>query len=65
MSTHNLTEEVNSAAMRISPAVAVTSAAVSGWGVQEWMYAATLIYVILQGLYLLWKWHREWKVKRR
>ena len=65
MSTHNLADEVNSAALRISPAAAVASASISGWGVQEWMYAATLGYVVLQGVYLLWKWHHEWRAKRR
>ena len=63
--SHDLAQEVNSAAMRISPAVAVASASVSGWGVQEWMYAATLIYVVMQALYLVWKWHREWKGRRK
>ena len=40
-----IAQEVNSAAMRISPAVAVASASVSGWGVQDWMYAATIGYI--------------------
>ena len=60
----NLANEVGVAGVKTAPAVIMSAAAGIGWGVQEWMYAATLAYVVLQGAYLLWKWHREWKAKR-
>lgn len=55
---------VYGAVLKTAPIVAVAGASVSGWGVQQWMYAGTLGYIVLQGLYLLWKWHREWKKDR-
>jgi hypothetical protein len=51
--------------MKVSPPVTVAIASAQGWGIQEWMYAATLGYIVLQALYLLWKWHKEWKARRR
>ena len=51
--------EISAAATKAAPALAVTAASVSGWGVQEWMYAATIGYIVLQALYLCWKWWRE------
>jgi hypothetical protein len=55
---------ITAAALKTAPMVAVAGASVAGWGVQEWMYAGTLGYIVLQGLYLLWKWHREWRKDR-
>ena len=43
----------------------VAAAAATGWGVQEWMYAATIGYIVMQAAYLAWKWYREWKAKRK
>jgi hypothetical protein len=59
-----LSNEVGAAIGKASPALGVAVAGASGWGVQEWMYAATFVYVVAQLAYLLWKWHREWKAKR-
>jgi hypothetical protein len=53
--------EIGAAAAKASPPIAVAVVSISGWGVQEWMFAATLGYIVLQALYLLWKWHREWR----
>lgn len=53
--------EIGAAVGRTSPALAVAAASVSGWGVQEWMYLATTVYVIAQLGYLAWKWFREWR----
>lgn len=53
--------EAAAAAGKTAPALTVAAASVGGWGVQEWMYAATFVYVIAQLGYLLWKWHREWR----
>lgn len=60
---HELAEAAGAAALKMTPAVAVVGASAAGWGIQEWMYAATFVYVIAQLGYLLWKWRREWKGK--
>lgn len=62
---HELSEAASAAAIKTSPAIAVIGASAAGWGIQEWMYAATFVYVVAQLGYLLWKWHREWKAKRK
>jgi hypothetical protein len=51
--------ELRTALASVSPPAAVVAASVSGWGVQEWMYAATIGYIAIQASYLLWKWRRE------
>ena len=53
-----------SAVLKTAPMVAVAGASVAGWGVQEWMYAGTLGYIVLQGMYLVWKWYLEWRKDR-
>lgn len=52
------------AAIKSAPPVAVAAASVAGWSVQEWMYAGTLGYIVLQAGYLVWKWYREWHKSR-
>jgi hypothetical protein len=59
-----LGEAVGAAAIKSAPPMAVVGASVAGWGVQEWMYFATTVYVVAQLGYLVWKWHREWKAKK-
>ncbi|WP_187313362.1 hypothetical protein [Lysobacter capsici] len=51
--------EVAAASGKVAPAAAVVVASTQGWGIQEWMYAATIVYVLAQLGYLLWKWWRE------
>lgn len=58
-----LSEAVSAATLKAAPAVAVVGASAAGWGVQEWMYAATFVYVVAQLAYLLWKWWREARKK--
>ena len=55
----NLNAEIGAAAVKLLPV-----AGVAAWGPAEWMYALTGVYVVLQALYLLWKWRREWQAKR-
>ena len=46
------------------PPIAVTAVAtVSSWTMSDWMALATIGYVALQALYLLWKWYRELRGK--
>jgi hypothetical protein len=61
----DLANEAGAAAGKVAPAVGVVAASVGGWGVQEWMYAATFVYVLAQLGYLLWKWVREWRAGRK
>ena len=60
---NELGEAVGAAAIKSAPPMAVVGASAAGWGVQEWMYAATFVYVVAQLGYLLWKWYREAKKK--
>lgn len=60
---NDISAELQTAAAKVSPAVVVAGAGVAGWGVQEWMYALTCVYLVAQLGYLLWKWRREWKAK--
>lgn len=54
-----ISDEVGAAAAKLVPVAVVAS-----WGPAEWMYALTAAYVVLQAMYLLWKWRKEWKAKR-
>ena len=62
--SNDISGEVSAAAAKVSPAVMVAGAGAAGWGVQEWMYALTCLYLVAQLAYLLWKWRREYKAKR-
>lgn len=56
--------EAKTAAASVAPPMSVIGAQAAGWGPADWMYALTAVYVVLQALYLLWKWRKEWKAKR-
>ncbi|GAA5075561.1 hypothetical protein [Lysobacter panacisoli] len=60
---NELSEAVGAATIKSAPPIAVVGASVAGWGVQEWMYFTTTVYVVAQLGYLLWKWWREAKKK--
>jgi hypothetical protein len=47
------------AAVKSSPPVVVTAAAAAGMPLQSWVAIATLVYVMLQTAYLIWKWARD------
>lgn len=47
------------AAMKVSPPLAVAAAGAAGMSLQDWVYAVTILYVVLQSGYLVWKWRRE------
>ncbi|HEY5850873.1 MAG TPA: hypothetical protein VIT62_08940 [Lysobacter sp.] len=46
-----------------APPLAVVGAQVAGLGINWWVAAATLAYIVLQGGYLIWKWRREARKK--
>ena len=56
--------EAQAAAAKLSVPAVVAGSSVAGWGPSDWMYALTTVYVVIQGAYLLWKWHKEWKAKK-
>ncbi len=62
---HEMADAASAAALKTAPMVAVAGASAAGWGVQEWMYAGTLGYIVLQAGYLVWKWVREWRKARK
>lgn len=59
-----IVDALGTATVKVLPPGLVVSASLAGWGVQEWMYGATVIYVVVQTAYLLWKWINEWRDKR-
>lgn len=55
--------DIVSEGLKAAPPVAVTVAWFQGLTLNELVALATLAYIGLQTLYLLWKWYRE--IKRR
>lgn len=57
--------DVAAEAAKASPAVAVAAAtSVFGFSLNEWVAIATLIYIILQAGWLVWKWYHAATDKR-
>lgn len=52
----DLRGDVSIATMKASPPVV---AMVCGLTLNEWVAVATIVYILLQTLYLGWKWRRE------
>ena len=61
----SLSNDIGVAAAKVSPPVAVSIAGAAGWGPEEWMYALTAVYVVMQAVYLGWKWVREYRATRK
>ena len=58
-------QEVAQEAVKSAPPVAITGFAwMNGLTLNEMVALATLGYIGLQALYLLWKWYREWKNRK-
>lgn len=58
--------EIVTEAAKAAPPVAVTATAMAGGlSLNNVIGAATLIYIILQAGYLVWKWRRDIQVERR
>ena len=61
-----LNAEIASEAMKAAPPVTVTATALAaGWNLNNIIGAATLVYIVLQAGYLVWKWHRDWRRERQ
>jgi hypothetical protein len=56
----DLKTAAETAAAKVSVPVAMAAVSIGGWGVAEWMYTATIVYIAMQAGYLAWKWRREW-----
>lgn len=55
-----LAQAASGAIAKSAPPLAVVAAVESGaFNMSFWVGAATLVYVVLQGAYLVWKWRRE------
>jgi hypothetical protein len=59
-------QEIPQEVAKSIPPVAVTAVAVvNNMTLSDWVAVATLGYIALQAGYLLWKWFKEWRGKRR
>lgn len=58
-----LTQEITNAGAKLIPPAAVTMVSVAGYTLQDWVFIATIGYLVLQATHLLWKWWRETKAK--
>lgn len=56
--------ELTQEGLKATPPVAVTLAWMSGLTINDAVGYATLIYVVLQAGYLLWKWYGEIKKRK-
>lgn len=56
----DLAHDAASAAIKAAPPVAVTAAGhIAGWTIDYWILVCTLIYLVLQIGYLVWRWSRD------
>lgn len=56
---------IMSSAVKASPGVAVSGAHFMGYPMPDVVMILTALYLCLQIGYLVWKWHKEAKAKRR
>lgn len=59
MNNHSFSAEFAEQALKGSPPVAVTAGMLAGMQMQDWVFALTLVYLLLQIGYLAWKWIRD------
>lgn len=60
MSQHEMMRDLGLEVTKASP-----PAIVAALTLNEWVAVATILYIVLQGAYLIWKWRREWVAKHR
>jgi uncharacterized membrane protein len=56
--------DVLTEAVKAAPPIAITTAAVGGLTLNEWVALATLLYIVLQSGWLVWKWYHAIKDKK-
>lgn len=52
--TNNLIQDLSTAGLKVSPPITVYALTLN-----EWVAVATILYLILQAGYLIWKWRTE------
>ncbi len=57
--------EYSTAAVKSAPPVAVLAADTAGLSLEQWVFIATLIYLALQSIYLLYKFGRDLRAGAR
>lgn len=55
--------EAASAAVQVLPSVTLVGSHIYGLSLPDWAAIAGIAFVVLQALYLVWKWRREWSKK--
>jgi hypothetical protein len=50
-------------AAKVSPPIAVLGATVYGMTLQDWVFVLTLIYLVIQIGWLVWKWWKAFSTK--
>ena len=56
--------DVITEAAKAAPPIAITAVTVGGITINEWVAIATLIYIVLQSGWLVWKWYHAIKDKK-
>jgi len=51
-------------AAKATPPLGVVAVTLAGIDLQTWVYVAALVYTVLQGAYLVWKWVHEWRAAK-
>jgi len=64
MDPTNKTEVIQNVALAATP-VSLLSAPIFGISLDDWVKLAGLGFIVLQAMYLIWRWRREWKRKQR
>ncbi|NGR07854.1 hypothetical protein G5B41_09800 [bacterium SGD-2] len=59
------TEIASEVAKAAPPAAVTTLAAANGWSLNNVIGLATLVYIVLQAGYLIWKWRRDVRRERQ
>lgn len=64
-SKRDLGQDVTVALAKVAPAAAVAVAPAAQLGLQEWVFILTIVYLVLQISFLMWKWVASWLRARR
>ncbi len=62
--THSLKELAVEAAKSSPPVAVVATSYAHGWTLNTVLTAVTIVYVLLQAAYLVWKWWHQLKARR-
>ena len=57
--SERLSADLAEHAVKASPPLTVTAAALSGLSLEQWVMIATLVYTVLMTLHLLYKWMKD------